>query len=454
MLSGNDFIWGVASSAFQTEGAWNADGKGPSVWDVFSRKRNKIAQNDRADIASSFYERYEQDLDIIKELNIRHFRWSVSWPRVLPNGYGQRNYKGIDFYDRLTDECLKRDIVPWVTLYHWDLPQALEEKGGWTNRNIVDWYAEYTILLVKKLGDRVKNWMALNEPLAFTGAGYFLGVHAPGRRGMQNFLPAMHHAALAQAEGIRMIRQYCQHAFAGTTFSCTLVTPASENLKDLAAVKKVDALFNRLYIEPLIGRGYPLEDLPFLQRIEKYFKPGDEKKIVAIPDFIGLQNYTREVIAHSWLTPYIQAKIISARQRKVPTTLMNWEIYPEAIGKLIRKFNDYPEIPSIIISENGAAFQDIVSNGRVIDDARILYLQAHIAEVTKARNSGCKVKGYFVWSLTDNFEWTEGYRPRFGLVHIDFQQQKRIIKSSGHWYSAFVRAQTATSEQKAEAITT
>jgi beta-glucosidase len=441
MSDANDFVWGVASSAYQTEGAWNVDGKGPSIWDEFSSKRNKILNNERADTAASFYTLHQQDLDIIAALQIKNFRWSVSWPRVIPNGYGHRNHKGIDFYDRLTDECLSRNITPWVTLYHWDLPQALENKGGWTNRNIVDWYSEYVVYVVKKLGDRVKNWMSLNEPLAFTGAGYFLGVHAPGKRGMQNFLPAMHHASLAQAEGIRLVKQYCNNANAGTTFSCTMITPSSENSRDLAAVKRVDALLNRLFIEPLIGRGYPLNDLPFLQRIEKYIKDGDEQKLIAIPDFAGIQNYTREVVSHSWFTPYIQAKIITANSRKVERTAMKWEIYPAALGSMIKKFDAYAEIPSIIVTENGAAFPDTVSDGAVHDFHRTQYLQNHLSEVLSAKKSGYKVNGYFVWSLTDNFEWTEGYHPRFGLVHVDFHSQRRIIKSSGHWYSRFVRSQ-------------
>lgn len=431
------FHWGVATSAPQTEGAAAEDGKGPSIWDEFSRRRGKIAGGHTPAVSTSFYHRWQEDLELLQTLGIPNFRFSIAWPRIFPQGNGTANTKGVDFYDRLTDACLSKGITPWVTLFHWDLPLALEKKGGWTNRDTVEHYADYVTYMLHRLGDRIQHWIALNEPLAFTGAGYFLGVHAPGKRGMDNFLPAMHHAALAQAEGIRRIQ--AEHLTAGTTFSCSWITPASETEKDLAAAQRVDALLNRLFIEPLLGYGYPVQELEFLRRAEKHFKAGDEIRLVAIPDFIGIQNYTREVVRHSWWTPYIRAGIIPAAKRKVPMTMLNWEIYPQGIRQLLRKFNEYPEVKSIIITENGAAFHDEVINGQVTDTARINYFRHYLAEVIEARNEGVMVNGYFAWSFTDNFEWAEGYYPRFGLVHVDYATQKRTIKASGHYYSEMIR---------------
>ena len=436
-MSDRPFYWGVASSAPQTEGAANEDGRGPSIWDEFSRKKGRIAGNHNPAISTSFYHRYREDLHLVHALGINNFRTSIAWPRIFPEGNGHVNPKGVDFYDRLTDECLAHNITPWYTLFHWDLPLALESKGGWTNRDTVEYYADYTTFIIRKLGDRVQHWMALNEPLAFTGAGYFFGVHAPGKKGMDSFLPAMHHAALAQAEGIRRIK--AEGKTAGTTFSCSWISPASDKEKDVLAAKRADALLNRLFPELLFGYGYPINDLPFLKKAEKYFNPDDAVRLKSIPDFIGIQNYTREVVQYSWWTPYLKAGLIPAKKRNAATMMLNWEIYPQGIRYLLNKYNAYPEVKSIIVTENGAAFDDIVIDGEIKDTARTLYLQQYINEVLKARHDGVKVDGYFAWSLTDNFEWAEGYYPRFGLVHIDFATQRRTIKESGRFYGELVR---------------
>lgn len=431
------FHWGIASSAPQSEGAAFEDGKGASIWDEFSRKRGRIAGKHTPAVSASFYHRYHEDLDLLQALGIPNFRTSIAWPRIFPTGNGHAHPKGIDFYDRLTDACLARNITPWYTLFHWDLPQALENKGGWTHRDTVEHYADYATYVLRKLGDRVQHWMALNEPLAFTGAGYFFGIHAPGRKGMDSFLPAMHHAALAQAEGIRRIQN--EGKIAGTTFSCSWKTPASNDEKDQLAARRTDALLNRLFPEVLLGYGYPASDLPFLRKAEKWFKPNDDQFVKAVPDFIGLQNYTREVVQHSWWTPYIRASILPAHKRKVPATLLNWEIYPEGIGLLLQKFDAYPEVKSIIVTENGAAFDDKISAGEIHDSRRVQYLQQYIDEVMHQRAQGIKIDGYFAWSLTDNFEWAEGYYPRFGLIHVDYTNQQRIIKASGKYYGKRVR---------------
>ncbi|MEI7801592.1 MAG: GH1 family beta-glucosidase [Bacteroidota bacterium] len=436
---GNDFIWGISASALQSEGAHNTDGKGNSIWDTFSDHRKKILNGDTPKKASEFYHRYKEDIAIIKSLHIPNFRFSISWSRILPNGIGEINQPGIDFYNRVIDECLANNIEPWVTLYHWDLPLALSHKGGWTNREIIHWFTEYASLCIRTFGDRVKHWMILNEPMVFTGAGYFLGVHAPGEKGLKKFLPAVHHAVLCQAIGAKVIKSENALTEVGSTFSCSYITPNSNSDKDHAAANRIDALINRLFIETALGLGYPYNELPLLKKIEKYIKPGDEKLMKADFDFIGLQNYTREVVAHTYFVPYLQAKVIRANKRKVYHTTMDWEVYPEAIYEMIKKISNYAGVKKIIVTENGAAFHDEVQNEKINDEERIIYLSNYLKQVHRAKADGHKISGYFVWALTDNFEWTEGYYPRFGLVHVNFETQKRIIKQSGYWYKNFLK---------------
>jgi beta-glucosidase len=438
-LFGDDFAWGISTAALQIEGSCDADGKGSSIWDTFSAKKGKVLNGDKPTTACEFYENYKRDIDLIKELNIPNFRFSISWSRILPTGTGNVNQAGIDHYNKVIDYCLKQGVEPWITVYHWDLPQALEDKGGWTNRAIVAWFTEFTIICAQNFGDRVKNWMVMNEPAVFTGAGYFLGIHAPGKRGLRNFLPAVHHTVLSIVAGAKVLRKLLPHAIIGTTFSCSHIEPYSDKLKDINAAKRADALINRLFIEPIIGLGYPTNEVVALKGISKYYQPGDEENLSFDFDFIGLQNYTREIVKYSFFTPYIGASLVKAENRDVELTAMRWEVYPPAIYHIIKKFNAYPQIKKILITENGAAFPDEVVNGQVNDLKRIAYLQTHLQEVLKAKQEGCKVSGYFVWTLTDNFEWAEGYHPRFGLIYIDFKTQQRIIKGSGKWYANFLR---------------
>jgi len=442
---GDDFIWGVSTAAYQIEGAHNLDGKGPSIWDVFSNRKRKIAGSHNGNHACNFYHQYQDDLSLMKAMNIQNFRFSLSWPRILPNGVDQVNQKGLDYYDRLIDQCLKHEIEPWVTLYHWDLPHILEQKGGWTNRDIQHWFMNYVDICTRKFGDRVKHWMVLNEPMVFTGAGYFLGVHAPGRIGLKNFLAATHHAAICQSQGAWVVKSNCKNATIGTTFSCSYLEPATESLKDKLATKRFDALLNRLFIEPSLGLGYPIHDLKFLNRIHDYFKPGDEALLPFHFDFIGVQNYTREIVSHSYLVPYLQAKLIKASKRKVPSTLMNWEIYPQSIYHMLKKFDAYENVKRIVVTENGAAFTDHFVEGNIQDKQRVNFLNDYINQLLLAKKEGVAVDGYFVWTFLDNFEWAEGYFPRFGLVHVDFKTQKRTIKESGYWYSQFISDEIVSS---------
>lgn len=438
-LFGDDFAWGVSSAAFQVEGSCFADGKGESVWDAFTRNPKKVRNGGNADNACEFYTRYPGDIGIISELNIPNFRFSIAWTRILPLGTGEVNAAGIAYYNAVIDCCLSRGIEPWVTIYHWDLPQALELKGGWTNREAVGWFCNYVKICAQYFGDRVKHWMVMNEPAVFTGAGYFLGIHAPGRTGIRNFLPAIHHTALSIASGARVLRDLLPDASIGTTFSCSYVEPFSDRKKDIHAAKRVDALLNRLFAEAVMGYGYPLDDLPAIKEIRRYMAPGDSDLLKFDFDFTGIQNYTRELVKYSFFTPYIHAALVKAEARDVPLTEMKWEVYPPAIYQMIKKFSAYPEVKKLIVTENGAAFPDIVTNGKVHDPLRKAYLQNHIAQVLKAKNEGLKIDGYFIWTLTDNFEWAEGYHPRFGIVYVDFETQKRIIKSSGRWFADFLK---------------
>ena len=436
---GIDFKWGISTAAYQIEGAHNKDGKGPSIWDQFVKKRGKIFQNQHADTACDFYNNYRDDTALIKDMNIPNHRFSISWSRILPEGTGRIIRKGIDFYNRLIDHTLELGIEPWVTLYHWDLPLELQDEGGWTNRNVIQWFSYYIEQCIKYFGDRVKNWIILNEPMVFTGAGYFFGVHAPGKKGLRNFLSAVHHAALCQAEGGRLIRQLDASANIGTTFSCSHIEPYRQLKKDILAANKADVLLNRLFIEPLLGMGYPVNDLKILRRIEQFMKAGDETKLAFDMDFIGVQNYTRELVTHSSFMPFVKAKIVKANRRNVETTLMNWEVYPESMYHVLKKFGSYSNIRQLIVTENGAAFRDIVNGGKVDDYRRTLFLRENMAQLLRAKNEGVNVNGYFIWTLLDNFEWAEGYYPKFGLVHVDFETQKRIIKSSGYFYKDFLQ---------------
>lgn len=435
---GANFKWGVSTAAYQTEGAFDADGKGLSVWDVFTSRKGKVKDSHHGQIACDFYNCFQSDIQLIRELNIPNFRFSISWPRVMPGGQSPINQAGVDYYNRVIDFSLECGIEPWLTLYHWDLPQALELKGGWTNRDIVGWFSDYTELCAKSFGDRVKNWMVMNEPSVFTGAGYFLGVHAPGKAGLKNFLPAIHHVTLATAASGKTLKSTIPDANIGTTFSCSHIEPYNLSDRNVAAAKRVDALLNRTFIEPILGLGYPQQDLPVLKKLNKYILPGDERAMSFDFDFIGLQNYTREIVQASFFTPYIGASLVKAEKRGVPITEMKWEVYPPAMYEILKKFDAYPQIKKILITENGAAFPDEVIAGSVSDNRRTSYIKQNIAQLLKAKKEGCKVEGYFVWTLTDNFEWAEGYHPRFGLIYVDFNTQKRTIKDSGLWFKDFL----------------
>lgn len=433
---GNDFYWGIANSAYQTEGAWDVDGKGESIWDRFTSHPGHVKDGSNGREAIDFYHRYESDLRILKKLNFENFRFSFSWSRILPDGTGRVNEKGIDYYNRMIDTCLNLGIEPWAMLYHWDLPQKLEDKGGWTNRDMVGWFSEYTDLCTRRFGDRIRHWMVLNEPAGFTTLGYLSGFHAPNRYSISKYLSSVHHACLCQAEGGRIVRANVNKSHVGTTFSCSFAEPHRSTESFQRAAKRLDVVLNRLFIEPSLGMGYPFQDLPVLRKIEKYILAGDLDRLKFDFDFIGIQNYFR-VVSKPSLIPYIWANRVKP-EADSELTEMGWEVAPEGMYKIIKQFAKYP-VKEIIVTENGAAFHDQLINGRVNDQQRIDFYKRYLQSILRAKNEGANVKGYFAWTLVDNFEWAEGYRPRFGLVHNDFKTQERVIKDSGYWFRDFLK---------------
>ncbi len=444
-LSANDFghpfLWGVAMAAAQNEGAWNEDGRGPSIWDVFARRQGKIKGNAKPYTATDFYHRFKDDLLLVKALGFNSFRFSLSWSRIIPDGSGKINQQGLSFYHKVIDECLKQGIEPFITLYHWDLPQALEQKGGWASHLMNRWFIKYATVCAQAFGDKAKNWIVLNEPLGFTSLGYMLGRHAPGKTGVQPFLQAVHHAALAQADGGRVLRSEVSNAYIGTSFSCSEVRPYTNKPEDIEAARKMDIILNRLFIEPLLGKGYPNENFKLIEKLElvnKSWKYTDRLRFDC--DFIGLQNYFPLVVKHSPFIPYINATEVKAARRKVPSTAMGWEISPDGFYSILKKYWKYGAVKEIIVTESGAAFTDKLVNGQVADPERLRYHQLYLEALLRAKKDGVKIKGYMAWTLTDNFEWSEGYHARFGLVHVDFKTQLRTVKQSGYWFRDFLNA--------------
>jgi beta-glucosidase len=440
---GPDFKWGVATAAYQIEGAWNLDGKGPSVWDVYTQKRGgkNIKTRENGNVACDFYHRYEQDLELIKSLNLGVFRFSIAWSRIMPDGMGKVNKAGIEFYHKVIDKCLALGIEPWITLYHWDIPQALEDKGGWSNRMVIEWFKNYTEVVTLAYKDKVKNWMVLNEPMAFVGLGYLAGMHAPGYIAPKRFLAAAHHANMVMAEAGRIIRKNVPGANIGSTFSCSHASPKNGDPKHNAAVGRMDVMLNRLFIEPLLGMGYPDKDFAFIRKIRKFVQPGDMERITFDFDFVGLQNYTQAVI-QKHVIPFVWASDVKPHKRGVAKeniTEMGWEVYPEGIYKIIKQYAAYPNLPPIIITENGCAFPDTVENGRVHDERRVKFFQDYLEQILRAKREGIDIRGYYIWTFMDNFEWQEGFRPRFGIVHTNFETQERIVKDSGLWFREFLK---------------
>jgi|GEM_PF-28020 len=444
---GDGFVWGVGTSAYQIEGAVAEDGRQPSVWDVFERPRRhfpsvlpRVRNLDSAAVACDHYHRVDEDLDLIADLGVNAYRFSIAWPRVLPMGDGEVNEAGIRFYDRLIDGILERGLTPYATLYHWDLPQALEERGGWTNRRIVDWFRRFADVCARAFGDRVKHWVVVNEALSFSLLGHLFGVAAPGRRGLGNFLPAVHHSQLAQAAGCRAVKEFDPTARVGTSVALTRPHPHSDRTKDVQAAARLQA-FQRIFVDPVLGRGYPVAELPFLQKIDRFVQPGDIDACKFDLDFLGVNHYFRFIVRHNPVVPLFQLSPAGPAPGSVSTAL-DWEVHAPSLFDLLCELGADPDIPDLIVTENGAAFHDRVDpDGRVRDQQRLAYLQDYVAQVLRARRAGVRVGGYFAWSALDNFEWQSGFEHRFGLYHVDYGTQQRTLKDSGRWYRSLLRGE-------------
>ena len=428
----SDFVWGAATAAYQVEGAATEDGRGESIWDRFSATPGNVVNGDTGAIACDTYHRYAEDIRLMRTLGIGAFRLSVAWPRILPEGRGPVNRAGLDFYDRLVDDLLANGLDPYVTLYHWDLPQALEENGGWPVRDTVDAFTEYTEVVVGRLGDRVRHWITQNEPWVISWLGYGLGVHAPGRTSDSDALAAGHHILLAHGRAAEVLRREAPDSEVGIAVDLVPMYPFSDTEADIEAAHREDGFRNRWFLDPVLGRGYP-EDM--LERYAEILPPiadGDLETIAAPLDFLGINYYTRNVV---------RAGVGEVATEGAEHTDMGWEVYPDGLRDLLVRLHAEYELPDLYITENGAAFPDSRNNGTVRDPRRIAYLGGHLDAVASAIADGVPVRGYFLWSLLDNFEWAFGYSRRFGIVYVDFETLERVPKDSFAWYRDFIAAQ-------------
>jgi beta-glucosidase len=433
------FIWGVATAAYQIEGAWDEDGKGESIWDRFSHTPGKIAHGDTGDIACDHYHRWLEDVALMKELGLHAYRFSISWPRLLPEGRGRVNAAGLDFYSRLVDGLLEAEIEPFITLYHWDLPQALQDQGGWPARATAEAFVEYADLAARKLGDRVKHWITLNEPYVSAMVGYLEGRHAPGHSDLDEALAAAHHLLLAHGWAVPVIRRNSPEAQVGIALNLSGQTPASPSAADRAAAWQQDGVINRWFLDPLSARGYPADIVQHYGSPMDFVQAGDLEAIAAPLGFLGVNYYTRGIVRSS-----VVSEAENAPRTVFPNseqTEMGWEVYPEGLCELLGRLHFDYRFPALYVTENGAAYPDQIGpDGQVDDPLRVAFLKEHLAAAARAIAAGVPLRGYFAWSLMDNFEWAHGYSKRFGLIYVDYQTQRRVFKTSAHWYRQVIAA--------------
>ncbi|WP_097869548.1 GH1 family beta-glucosidase [Streptomyces sp. rh34] len=432
-----DFTWGVATAAYQIEGAVAEDGRSPSIWDTFSHTPGAIDGGDTGDVACDHYHRVPEDIGLIKQLGADAYRFSVAWPRVVPGGDGPVNKAGLDFYDRLVDGLLEAGVTPFATLYHWDLPQVLQDRGGWTVRDTSEHFAAYASHVVERLGDRVKDWATLNEPLCSAWIGHLEGRMAPGLTDLTAAVRASYHLHLGHGLAVRAIRAASPDARIGIVNNLSPIEPASTSEPDLAAARRADGHINRWWLDPILGRGYP-RDMVELYGVELPVRPGDLETIAAPLDWLGLNYYFRQIV-----TADPGGTAPHAQQVSVPgarLTHMDWEVHAEGLEQLLLRLTGEYGVQRIYVTENGSAYEDVVAaDGSVHDPERVRYLEEHLAACARAVGKGAPLAGYFAWSLMDNFEWAYGYDKRFGLVHVDYATQRRTVKSSGRRYAELVR---------------
>ncbi|NEC01895.1 MULTISPECIES: GH1 family beta-glucosidase [Streptomyces] len=435
-----DFTWGVATAAYQIEGAVAEDGRSPSIWDTFSHTPGTIDNGDTGDVACDHYHRVPEDIGLIKQLGADAYRFSIAWPRVVPGGDGPVNKAGLDFYDRLVDGLLEAGVTPFATLYHWDLPQTLQDRGGWTVRETSEHFAAYATHVVERLGDRVKDWATLNEPLCSAWIGHLEGRMAPGLTDLTAAVRASYHLHLGHGLAVQAIRAASSDARVGIVNNLSPIEPASASEADLAAARRADGHINRWWLDPILGRGYP-QDMVEEYGVELPVRPGDLETIAAPLDWLGLNYYFRQVV-----TADPDGTAPHARQVSVPgarLTHMDWEVHAEGLEQLLLRLTGEYGVGRIYVTENGSAYEDVVAaDGSVHDPERVRYLEEHLAACARAVDKGAPLAGYFAWSLMDNFEWAYGYDKRFGLVHVDYATQRRTVKSSGRRYAELVREHT------------
>lgn len=435
-----DFLWGTATAAYQIEGGACADGKGPSIWDRFCQKEGTIQDGHTGDIACEHYYRYLDDVELMGELGIHSYRFSVSWPRIFPEGKGKKNQKGLDFYKRLIHALLKKGIKPALTIYHWDLPQALQNRGGWPNRDTAYYYQEYAACLFQEFGDVVPLWITHNEPWCASFFGYGLGEHAPGERDLSKAIFASHHLLYSHGLAVKAFRELGLRGEIGITLNLSPFLPASEREEDLEAVRRADGFLNRWFLYPIFKGEYPSDIIQLLSRMG--IAPpleGKDLALIAAPiDFLGVNYYFRQFIGHDEEEEYFQIK---PHPGPGPVTEMGWEIHPRSLYHLLQRIHrEFGEIP-LYITENGASFPDVLEGKRVHDTKRIDFLKGHLLEAARAIQDGIPLRGYYQWTFMDNFEWAFGYNRRFGLFYVDFETRERIWKDSAFWYKELIERQ-------------
>ena len=439
------FIWGAATSAYQVEGAVAEGGRGPSIWDTFAHTPAKTAGGDTGDVACDHYHRWREDIGLISELGLNGYRLSVSWPRLQPGGQGGLNPAGVAFYRSLLEGLRDAGVRPFVTLYHWELPQALEDVGGWPLRETASRFADFAAQTVRVLGDLAEDWITINEPWCQAFLGYESGIHAPGRRDLRAAVAAAHHLNVAHGLAVQAIRAEDASARLGIANIVTDVLPASQRAEDLAASERYDANSNRLFLDPLLLGSYPeiVYEMYREQGLAARVLPGDEDLIAAPIDFLAVNHYQRVLVSADPTDLHLGARGTPAEPA---TTSLGWSVIPDAFRDvLLRVQRDYPPIP-LYVTENGASYDDRVgSDGRVLDTERVDYLRGYLGAAAEAIEAGVDLRGYFAWSLMDNFEWGEGYRSRFGLIYVDYQTQRRIPKASASWYRDLIARHRAIS---------
>ncbi len=444
----DQFLWGAATASYQIEGAWNQDGKGESIWDRFTHTPGNVQRGETGDVACDHYHRWPQDVALMGEMGLQAYRFSIAWPRVLPTGRGRVNPAGLDFYERLVDRLLEADIVPFATLYHWDLPQALQDEGGWAVRATAEAFVEYADLVSRRLGDRVKHWAPHNEPAVAALLGHLDGIHAPGIQDGRIALQASHHLLLSHGLAVPVLRQNSPDAEVGMVLNLSWYVPASPSRADFHACRWQDGLWFRWYLDPIFGRHYPAdivadaigrgylppEGLTFVQE-------GDLDAIAAPLDFLGLNYYFRDVIRDRSIpeAENLPRTVFQAPKNEVDWTEMGWEVYPDGLFYVLNRLYCEYQPRKLYITENGCSYSDGPDqDGRVRDVRRLNYLRDHFAAAHRAIEAGVPLAGYFVWTLMDNFEWAFGYAQRFGLIWVDFETQERILKDSARWYQGVI----------------